>query len=399
MGLLIFPRPCADSGLYLQNPIVRLDLKFQLSYFKLGSFRGQTFQEGLLTMNIINMIQAVDVHAGGEPGRVIVGGVLDVPGASMFEKMTYFKTQADHLRKRMLREPRGYPALCCNLILPPTHPQADAGFVIMEQTEYPGMSGSNTICVATVLLETGMLPMREPVTELTLEAPAGLIRVRAECANGKVRQVTFQNVPAFAVYLDRSIEVPQLGTVIVDVAYGGMFYVIGDAAAFGLRLTPDEGRDIVRISEMIKTAAQEQLPVTHPEQSGFAGVTIAQLSGPASRPDAHLKNAVTVSTGRLDWNRPATWTGSIDRSPCGTGTSAKMATLYAKGKLRLNEDFRHEGILGTVFTGRLIAETKVGDYRAVIPCISGQAWITGFASYVVDSEDPFPEGFTVGDIW
>jgi len=350
-------------------------------------------------MRIAHMLQAVDAHACGEPGRVIVGGVLDVPGATMFEKMRYLQMHADGLRKRMLREPRGYPAANCNVILPPTRPEADAGFVIMEQVEYPGMSGTNTICVTTVLLETGMLPMREPVTEVTLEAPAGLIRVRADCANGKVQCVTFQNVPAFAVYLDTPIDVPHLGTVTVDVAYGGMFYVIAEAAALGLRLTPDEGRDIVRISEMIKAAAQEQLPVVHPEQPGFAGVTIAQLSGPPSRRDAHLKNAVTVSTGRLDWNRPATWTGAIDRSPCGTGTCAKMATLHAKGTLGLHEEFRHEGILGTLFTGRLIGETQVGEYPAVIPTLSGQAWITGFASYVVDPEDPFPEGFTLGDIW
>lgn len=350
-------------------------------------------------MRLSSMIQAVDAHACGEPGRVIVGGVPDVPGGSMFEKMRHLQAHGDALRRRMLREPRGYPAANCNLILPPTHPEADAGFVIMEQVEYPGMSGTNTICVATVLLETGMLPMREPVTEITLEAPAGLIRVRADCANGKVERVTFRNVPAFAVYLDRPIEVPHLGTVAVDVAWGGMFYVIADAAALGLRLTPDEGRDITRVSEMVKAAAQEQLPVTHPEQPGFSGVTIAQLSGPPTRPDADAKNAVTVSTGRLDWSRPSTWTGVIDRSPCGTGTCAKMAALHAKGRLGLNEDFRHEGILGTVFTGRLIAETRVGDYQAVVPTLSGQAWITGFASYVVDAEDPFPEGFTVGDIW
>jgi proline racemase len=162
------------------------------------------------------MIQAVDAHACGEPGRVIVGGVLDVPGATMFEKMSYLQTHADGLRKRMLREPRGYPAMCCNLILPPTHPEADAGFVIMEQVEYPGMSGTNSICVVTVLLETGMLPMREPITELTLDTPAGLVRVRADCDHGKVQQVTFQNVPAFVAYLDAHIEVPQLGTVTVE---------------------------------------------------------------------------------------------------------------------------------------------------------------------------------------
>ena len=350
-------------------------------------------------MRLASMIQAVDAHACGEPGRVIVGGVLDVPGATMFEKMRHLEAHADGLRQRMLREPRGYPAANCNLILPPTRPEADAGFVIMEQVEYPGMSGTNTICVTTVLLETGMLPMREPVTELSLETPAGLIRVRAECAGGKVRRVTFENVPAFAVYLDRPIEVPHLGTVTVDVAYGGMFYVIADAPALGLTLVPEEGRDITRVSEMIKAAAQEQLPCAHPEQPGFSGVTIAQLSGPPSRPDADVKNAVTVSTGKLDWSRPATWTGVIDRSPCGTGTCAKMAVLHAKGRLALDRDFRHEGILGTVFTGRLIADTRVGPYPAVVPTLSGQAWITGFSGYVVDPDDPFPDGFTVGDIW
>lgn len=350
-------------------------------------------------MRLANMLQAVDAHACGEPGRVIVGGVLDVPGATMYDKMCYLRENMDGLRKRMLREPRGYPAANCNLILPPTHPDADAGYVIMEQVEYPGMSGTNTICVTTVLLETGMLSMREPVTELTLESPAGLIRVRAQCAHGKVQRVTFENVPAFAAYLDAPIEVPHLGTVTVDVAYGGMFYVIADAAPFGLRLAPDEGRDIVRISEMIKAAAQEQLPVVHPDQPGFAGITIAELSGPPTRPDAHAKNAVTVSTGKLDWNRPATWTGAIDRSPCGTGTCAKMATLHAKGRLALHQEFHHEGILGTIFTGSLIGTTQVGKYPAVIPTLSGQAWITGLCTYVLDPEDPFPEGFTVGDIW
>src|SRR4051794_3851393 len=231
-------------------------------------------------MRVSSMIHAVDAHACGEPGRVIVGGVLDVPGATMYDKMCHLRDHADGLRKRMLREPRGYPAANCNLILPSSNPEADAGYVIMEQVEYPGMSGTNTICVTTVLLETGMLPMQEPVTELTLESPAGLIRVRADCVNGRVRAVTFRNVPAFAAYLAAPVEVPTLGTVVVDIAYGGMFYVIADAAPFGFRLTPDEGRDIVRVSEMIKAAAADQLPVVHPEQPGFTGITIAELAGP-----------------------------------------------------------------------------------------------------------------------
>ena len=350
-------------------------------------------------MRLARMLQAVDAHAAGEPGRVIVGGVLDVPGATMLEKARHLEEHGDALRRLMLREPRGYPALCANVILPPTHPEADAGYVIMEHVEYPGMSGTNTICVATVLLETGMLPMTEPVTEITLEAPAGLIRIRATCAGGKVTGITFRNVPAFATHLDTPVEVPQLGTVTVDVAYGGMFYVIADAAKLGFSLVPDEGRDITRVTEMIKAAAAEQLPVVHPDQPGFAGITIGQLSGPPHDPGNSWRNVVTVSTGALDWSRPSTWTGVIDRSPCGTGTCAKMAVLHAKGRLAVGEDFRHEGILGTVFTGRLLEEVRVGERTGVVPTITGTAWITGIASYVLDPTDPFPEGYTVGDLW
>jgi proline racemase len=269
----------------------------------------------------------------------------------------------------------------------------------MEQTEYPPMSGTNTICVVTVLLETGMIPIRGNIMKLKLDTPAGLVEVEAEVANGKVTRVTFQNVPAFAAHLDKAIEVKNLGTVTVDVAYGGMFYVIAEAAPLGLRLTPDEARDIVRIGEMIKAAAQEQLPVVHPENTSISGVTIAQLSGPSANPRVHRKNTVIVSTGKLDWSKPSTWTGALDRSPCGTGTCAKMATLHAKGLLSLGQDFVHEGILRTTFTGRLLSETRVGPYAAVVPSISGRAWITGIANYVVDPDDPFPEGFTVGDIW
>ncbi|MDP2350250.1 MAG: proline racemase family protein [Chloroflexota bacterium] len=350
-------------------------------------------------MRLARMLQAVDLHAAGEPGRVVVGGVLGVPGATMLEKARHLEHHGDELRRLLLREPRGYPALCANVILPPTNPDADAGYVIMEHVEYPGMSGTNTICVATALLETGMLPMTEPLTEITLEAPAGLIRIRATCAGGKVTGITFRNVPAFATHLDTPIEVPELGTVIVDVAYGGMFYVIADAEALGFRLIPDEGRDITRVTEMIKAAAAEQLPVVHPEQPGFAGITIGQLSGPAHDPRNSWRNVVTISTGVLDWTRPSTWTGVIDRSPCGTGTCAKMATLHARGRLGVGDEFRHEGILDTVFTGRVEAETSVGGRAAIVPSITGTAWITGFASYVLDPTDPFPEGYTVGDLW
>jgi proline racemase len=334
-------------------------------------------------MRFSNLITAVDAHACGEPGRVITGGILDVPGATMFQKMQYFAAHHDHIRLRMLREPRGYPAANCNILFPPTHPDAHAGYIIMEQVEYPPMSGTNTICVVTVLIETGMVPVTEPVTNLLLETPAGLIGVEAQVRNGKATKVTFRNVPAFATHLDATIEVPTLGTVTVDVAWGGMFYVIADAAPFGLTLTPNEAGETARIAELIKEAAKQQLPVTHPDNPEIQGISIAEMTLPG-------KNNVVVSTGTL---------GCLDRSPCGTGTCARMAVLHAKGQLPLHQDFPHQGVLGTTFTGRLIEETQIGPYKAVVPTLSGQAWITGFSQYVLDPTDPFPEGYTVGDIW
>lgn len=350
-------------------------------------------------MDPIRELIAYDAHACGEPGRVIVGGVGEIPGATMFDRMVWLREHDDALRLLMLREPRGYPALCCNVVLPPTDPRADAGYVIMEQTEYPPMSGTNTICVVTVLLETGMLPAVEPVTHLVLETPAGIVEVDATVDGGRVTGVTFRNVPAFVERLDATIEVPTLGAVTVDVAWGGMYYVLAEASTFGLRLTPDEGADIARIGAMLTAAAREQLPVVHPENPGIAGVSISQLWGPPHGDGAHRRNAVTVSTGEVDWSRPSTWTGALDRSPCGTGTCAAMAVLHARGRLAIGEDLVHEGILGTRFVGRLIEETRVGGRPSVVPTLTGRAWITGRATYLLDPTDPFPEGFTVGDLW
>jgi proline racemase len=350
-------------------------------------------------MQFSAMISAVDAHAEGEPGRVITSGLPQLPGASVYEKMRWLEANRDDIRLTMLREPRGYPALCCNALVPPCDPAADAGFIIMEQTEYPPMSGSNTICTVTVLLETGLLPMVEPVTELVLEAPAGLIRVRADCAKGKVTRVTFQNVPGFAVHLDAPLEVPGLGTARVDIAWGGMFFVIAEAAQFGCEIAPDTGGDIVRISEALRHAAAEQLPVSHPTNPGITGPTISQLTGPATRADAHGKSAVTVSSGAFDPSKPNALTGVLDRSPCGTGTCAKMAVLHARGLLKPGQDYVNEGPLGTTFTGRILETTTIGRHAAIVPTLSGQGWITGMANYLIDPTDPFGSGFTVSDLW
>jgi proline racemase len=344
------------------------------------------------------MFQAVETHSG-EPMRVITGGVPHIPGNTVYEQMRWLEKNDDQIRMLMLKEPRGYPPVCCNLVVPAKHPDAAAGYIIMEQNEYPLMSGGNTISVATALLETGMIAMHEPVTEFFLEAPAGLIGIKAECKAGKVTQVTFRNVPAFAAHLDAVIDVPHLGKVTVDVAWGGMFYVIADVRQFeGLKLIPEQGREITRVSALILKAAQDQLPVQHPDYPGM-GITVSQLSGPTDSPNADWRNTVTVQNASIDFDNPATWTGALDRCACGTGTCAKMATLYTKGKLKLNEPFRHEGMLGVVYTGTLVEEVKIGDYKGVVPTVSGQSWIYGFSTYVLDPSDPFTNGFTAGDIW
>ena len=350
-------------------------------------------------MSASDSIQAVEVHADGEPGRVIISGVPDVPGRTMFEKRVYFEQHHDDLRRRMLREPRGYPGLCCNVLMPPTQPGADAGFIIMEQSEYPPMSGSNTICVTTVLIELALVEVHEPITTLVLEAPAGLITVRASVRDGRCTSVSFDNVPAFVGQLDARIEVPELGEITVDVAYGGMWYAIADADALGVPLTPDNAGTIARVGAMIRAAAAEQIPVVHPENPAIANVSIAQLSALSGDADVSRRNAVVICSGDLDWERPETWRGVLDRSPCGTGTCAKMATLHARGELGIGEDFFHQGILDTVWTGRLLSTTSVGGQPAVAPRITGRGWIYGRTEYSADPADPFPDGYMVADIW
>jgi len=350
-------------------------------------------------MTTSNRISAVEVHAEGEPGRVITSGMPDLPGATMLEKMQWLGANADDIRLRMLREPNGYPALCCNAIVPSEHPEADAGFIIMEQTEYPPMSGSNTICVVTALLETGIIAMVEPVTDLVLEAPAGLIRVRAACAAGKVTRVSFQNVPSFVMHLDHDIDVPGIGTVPIDVAWGGMFYAIADGDALGVDLTAANGAEIARVSEMIRLATLEQVPVAHPEHPSLTGPTISMLVGRATLPGATRRGTVTVATGTPSWDRVDSFTGALDRCPCGTGTSAAMAVLHARGELEIGEEFVQQGPLDTTFRCRLLAKAQVRDHVAVVPEISGQGWITGYSEYVLDPADPFPAGYRVGDLW
>ena len=350
-------------------------------------------------MKMSRMITAVEAHAEGEGGRVITGGMPLLKGNSVFEKMQYMQKHHDDIRLLMLREPRGNPALCCNAIVPPCDPKADVGFIIMEQTEYAPMSGSNAICVTTVLLETGVVPMVEPVTTLRLEAPAGVIEVKATCKDGKVERVEFMNVPAFAAHVDVPLDVHGFGQVSVDIAWGGMWFVLADATQFGIDPVAENGGAVVRAIEAMRHAAAEQYPVVHPENAGLTGPTIGGLTAAPNDPATHGRGAISVSSGVFDPTRPEALTGALDRSPCGTGTCAKMAVLHAKGLLGVGEDYVNAGPLGTTFTGRIERTTKVGDYDAIVPSLSGRGWIYGVSQYMLDPSDPFQEGFTIGDIW
>ncbi|WP_214106673.1 proline racemase family protein [Acrocarpospora catenulata] len=347
------------------------------------------------------MIEAVDAHAEGEPGRLVFGGTgrLAVPGATMFEKKMNMERDFDWLRLFMLKEPRGLPSTCMNVILPTTDPRADFGVVIIEQTPYyPPMSGSNTMCIVTVMLETGRLPMVEPQTHLVMETPAGLVEVTADCHNGRVTRVTFDNVPSFATHLDVKIDVPGLGEVMVDVAYGGMFYVMANADELGIDLVPENGDTIATAGERIKAAARDQLQVVHPLNPEINVIENGILYGAPKDPANSARNAVIVSTGAIS-SDPEINRASIDRSPCGTGTSARLAVLRAKGQIEPRAEFRNESLLGGIFTGTVVSESEVGDYAAIVPRISGRAWISGYATYVCQNDDPYPLGFTVGDIW
>jgi proline racemase len=331
-------------------------------------------------------LTVVGCHAGGEIGNVVVGGVLPPPGATVFERMQTLQRD-DSLRRLLLREPRGSVAVHANLIVPSTRDDCVAGYIIMEPTEYPAMSGSNTICVATVLLETGMVEMREPETTLRLEAPAGVVEVRASCRDGKCESVELTNVPCFADRLDATLDVDGLGTLTVDVAFGGMWYAIADSRALGFSLEPSEARNLSRVGEQIRVAAREQLPCVHPENPEIAGVSIVQIAEPWQGVGAISRNAVVVAPGRLD------------RSATGTGLSARMAVLHARGDLQVGEAMTHASVLGTTFDGRIVSETTVGERPAIVPAIRGSAWITGITQVIVDPTDPFPEGYLLPDTW
>jgi proline racemase len=305
----------------------------------------------------------------------------------MYDKMRTMEREHDHIRKLLMCEPRGSVARHLNLIVPPMRPECDIGVIIMEPTEYVPMSGSNLICTITVALETGIVPMREPQTELTIDTPAGPVKAIATCRDGKCVSVEFGNVPCFVDKLDATIDVVGVGSLTIDVAYGGMFYAIVNAAKLGYSIAPSEARDLAILGEKVRLAAREQLKVVHPENPSIEGVSIVQLNMPFEGVGKATRNTCIVAPGRSD------------RSPTGTGTCARMAVLHARGQMKVGDHMFHESIIGSRFKGTIAGEATIAGRPAILPRIEGRAWITGFHTYCLDAGDPYPEGYVVADSW
>ncbi len=341
-----------------------------------------------LIMRTSKIIHVVSCHAEGEVGDVIVGGVSPPPGDTIWEQRAWI-AEDQILRNFMLNEPRGGVFRHVNLLVPPKNPMADAAWIIMEPEDTPPMSGSNSICVSTVLLETGIVPMNEPETRMVLEAPGGLVEVVAQCNNGKAERITVQNVPSFVDKLDTTIEVEGVGTLSVDTAYGGDSFAIADAHALGFAITPDEARDIAVMGVKITNAANEQLDFSHPEIPDWSHISFCQIAAPVETVDG-------VKTGL---NAVAIKPGKLDRSPCGTGVSARMAVLRERGLMEVGETFIARSIIGSRFDGKIVADTTVGGRAGIIPSITGRAWITGTHQHMLDPDDPWQEGYRLSDTW
>ena len=333
-------------------------------------------------------IEIVGCHAEGEVGDVIVGGVAPPPGDSLWEQARWIERDGS-LRDFVLNEPRGGVFRHVNLLVPAKSPGAAMGWIIMEPEDTPPMSGSNSICVATVLLETGIIPMREPETRFVLEAPGGLVPVRAKCEAGKVESVTILNVPSFADRIDAELKVPGVGALRVDTAYGGDTFVIVEAGDFGFELVPAEARELCEMGVAVTAAANEQLGFRHPGNPAIDRVSFCQFTRPIVAESGRLigKNAVVI--------RP----GKVDRSPTGTGLSARLAVLRAKGEIRVGQTLTGRSIIDSEFKGRVEEEVEIGSKPCIRPSITGRAWITDRRQLLLDPADPWPAGYRLSDTW
>ncbi|MFE7216697.1 proline racemase family protein [Streptomyces sp. NPDC001698] len=333
-------------------------------------------------MRSVRTISAVDSHTEGMPTRVVTGGVGPIPGDTMAERRHHAVENLDGLRRFLVDEPRGHSAMSGAILQPPTRPHADWGVLYIEVSGFLPMCGHGTIGVATVLVETGMVPVTEPETIVRLDTPAGLVEARVAVRDGRAEKVTLRNVEAFALELDAAVKVPGLGDVRYDMAYGGNFYAVVELDRIGLPFDRARKDEILAAGLSIMQAVNEQNRPQHPADPLIAGCKHVQFLAPDSTA-RHSRNAMAIHPG---------W---FDRSPCGTGTSARMAQLHARGELPLHTEFVNESFIGTRFTGRLVGTAEVGGLPAVVPEFSGRAWITGTANYLLDPSDPFPHGFVL----
>lgn len=335
-------------------------------------------------MKIRRTFHTIDTHTGGEPTRNVIGGIPAIPGATMRDKMLYMRDRQDWIRRTLTYEPRGNDVMSGTVVTPPCDPAADVGVLFFEVGGWMPMCGHDTIGVATALVESGMVEVTEPVTHVTLDTAAGLVRASVQVEDGRAKDVTFINAPAMVLKHDVSVQAPDFGTITLDIAYGGNIYAILPASSVGLSLLPGNNRAIIDTGNHIKDIVNGQIPVAHPQLAFMDHVTHVEFYEEPAEPGAPTRNAVVIPPG------------AIDRSPCGTGTSAKLAVLHAEGLLGVDELFVHESIIGSRFTCRIAGTTEVAGIPAVIPEITGRAYVTGIHTYVIDPEDPMPHGFLLG---
>lgn len=332
-------------------------------------------------MRFSKSLHAIDSHTMGEPNRTIIGGIPFIPGKTMSEKKEYLEKHLDYIRTSVMHEPRGHSDMFGSIITAPTLPEADLGIIFMDGGGYLNMCGHGTIGAATIAVETGMVEVIEPYTDIVLEAPAGLVKAKVRVENGKAREVFIVNVPSFLYKKDAQVDVPDLGRVTFDISFGGSFFAIVKDSELGVEIEPMNVNIITERAMKLMEVINREIPVQHPTQPHINTVDLIEVYGKPKSEDANYQNVVIFGAGQAD------------RSPCGTGTSAKMATLYARGELDINEPFVYESIINTKFSGKILEETTVGELKAVIPEISGSAFITGFNHFVIDEEDPVKHGF------
>ena len=335
-------------------------------------------------MDIRRVIQTIDTHTVGAPTRHVVGGVPMIPGGTMSEKMAYMRESGDWLRRFVTYEPRGSRVSAATLIMSPCTPGTDIGVLYFEPNGWLPMCGHDTIGIGTLIVETGMVNVTEPYTHAKLDTPAGVIELKIKVENGKAAEVSFVNAPAFVAVQDAVVETKEYGAITVSVCYGGNFYAILPVSTVGLEICPENYHCLIAAADVIKPYINDQLQIVHPENNLIRGVSHVEFTGPPKNPAAYSQNAVVCTPG------------GIDRSPCGTGTSARCALLYQTGEIGIGEEFIHESIIGSLYSCRAIETTTVGPYQAVIPEVTGKSYIMGMSTLMLDPDDPFTEGFLLG---